>query len=262
VGLKMPKNHALRGVLSMDHFVADKVIVITGGSSGFGLEAARILLAMGAKVAITGRDAGRLGRAQSDLEHPDLMAVRADATRTDDWRRLIGQVLDRFAWIDVLVNSHGAGVRIAEVEDFDDADIEAVLAANLSSVIKGCREAVRVMKDRGRGHIVNVSSGCAYHAWPSWAVYTAAKDGLVGFTRCLHKEMAQWGGKATSFVPGAARTGFCDAAGIPGDWLEGYPDGHDFARTLVHCIDVPDECVIEEVSIWGTKQVKEMLNPY
>ena len=85
---------------------------------------------------------------------------------------------------------------------------------------------------------------------------------MVGFTRCLHLEMAAWGGKATSFVPGAARTNFCDAAGIANDWLDGYPDGHDFARTLVHCIDVPDNSVIEEVNIWGTKQVKEMLNPY
>ena len=63
---------------------------------------------------------------------------------------------------------------------------------------------------------------------------------MVGFTRCLHLEMAEWGGKATSFVPGAARTNFCDAAGIADDWLDGYPDADDFARTLVHCIDVPD----------------------
>ena len=102
----------------------------------------------------------------------------------------------------------------------------------------------------------------AHHAWPCWGVYTAAKAGLVVFTRCLHLEMAQWGGKATNFVPGAARTGFCDAAGLDGGWLDGYPSAEEFARTLVHCIDVPDDCFVEEVSIWGTKQVKEMLNPF
>jgi NAD(P)-dependent dehydrogenase (short-subunit alcohol dehydrogenase family) len=144
----------------------------------------------------------------------------------------------------------------------EDGDIRRVLDTNLSSVIKGCREAVRVMKPRHRGHIVNVSSGCAHHAWPAWAVYSAAKAGLVVYTRCLHLEMAAWGGKATSFVPGAARTNFCKAAKIADDWLAGYPDGADFARTLVHCIDVPDSCVIEEVNIWGTKQVATMLNPF
>ena len=74
--------------------------------------------------------------------------------------------------------------------------------------------------------------------------------------------MAKWGGKATTFVPGAARTGFCVAAGIDTDWQDGYPSAYDFARTLVQCIDVPDSCVMDEAVIWGTKQAKEMLNPY
>ena len=246
----------------MDHYVAGKVVVITGGSSGFGLEAARMLLEMEAQVVISGRNKKRLDAAAKELAHANLLAVQADATKTADWKELIAQTLKKFQRIDVLVNNHGAGIKIAPVEKMEDEDIEAVLSANLTSVIKGCREVVRVMKKQGRGYIVNVSSGCAYHSWPSWAVYTAAKDGLVGFTRCLNLEMAEWGGKAGTFIPGAAQTGFCEAAGIAGDWQAGYPTAHDFARTLVHCIDVPDGCVMEEVNIWGTKQIKEMLNPY
>jgi NAD(P)-dependent dehydrogenase (short-subunit alcohol dehydrogenase family) len=246
----------------MDHYIKDKVVVITGGSSGFGLESARILLEMGAKVAVTGRSRDRLAAAEADLAHENLLAVQADAASTADWRRLMEQVLARFGRLDVLVNNHGAGIKIAEVENMEDADIESVIDVNLISVIKGCREAVRVMKKQGSGHIVNVSSGCAYHAWPTWAVYTAAKDGMVGFTRCLHLEMSAWGGKATCFIPGAARTGFCDAAGIASDWLSGFPSAADFARTLVHCIDVPPGCFVEEVNIWGTKQVKQMVVPF
>ena len=63
-------------------------------------------------------------------------------------------------------------------------------------------------------------------------------------------------------MPGAARTGFCKAAGLEDDWLEGFPSAEDFARTLVHCIDVPEGTFIEEVNLWGTKQVKEMINPF
>ncbi len=246
----------------MKHYVENKVIIVTGGSSGFGLEAARILLEMDAKVVISGRNQERLKNAQQDLSSDALLAVQADAVESADWQKLIHATLDRFGRLDVLVNCHGAGVKITEIENLSDEDIQTILDINLASVIKGCQAAIKVMKPQGSGHIVNVSSGCAHYSWPQWATYTAAKAGLVGFTRCLHKEMTQWGGKATSFVPGAARTGFCDAAGIDSEWLEGYPSGYDFARTLVHCIDIPESCVIDEAIIWGTKQVREMLNPY
>ncbi len=246
----------------MKHYIEGKVIIITGGSSGFGLEAARMLLEMGAKVIITGRNQERLDKAEKELASENLLPVQADAISTDDWRRLLKVTLDRFGRLDVLVNNHGAGVKIAEVADMEDEVIQTVLDINLISVIKGCREAVNVMKPQGSGQIVNVSSGCAHYSFPAWGTYTAAKAGLVAFTRCLHKEITEWGGKASSFVPGAARTNFCGAAGIEDDWLEGFPSAEDFARTLVHCIDVPDTCVIDEAIIWGTKQVKDMLNPY
>jgi len=246
----------------MKHYVKDRVVIVTGGTSGFGFETARMLLDMGAKVAITGRNQERLDQAEKKLANDNLLAVRADAVSTDDWRILIAAITQRFGRIDVLVNNHGAGIKIAAVEEMSDTDIQQVMDVNLISVIRGCREVVREMKRQGSGHIINVSSGCAHYSWPSWGVYTAAKAGMVGFTRCLHLEMAEWGGKATSFVPGAAKTNFCKAAGIDDDWLEGYPSAEDFARTLVHCIDVPEGSFVDEVIIWGTKQVKEMLNPF
>ena len=246
----------------MKHYVKDKVVIITGGSSGFGLEAARMLLEMGARVAITGRNADRLDAAAKDLADDNLLAVRADAVSTEDWRGLVATVIERFDRIDVLINNHGAGIKIATVDEMTDEDLQQVMDVNIISVMRGCREVVREMKKQGSGHIINVSSGCAHYSWPSWAIYTAAKAGMVGFTRCLHLEMAEWGGKATSFVPGAARTNFCKAAEIEDDWLEGYPSAEDFARTLVHCVDVPESSFIDEVIIWGTKQVKEMINPF
>jgi NAD(P)-dependent dehydrogenase (short-subunit alcohol dehydrogenase family) len=245
----------------VEHFIKDKVIIVTGSTSGFGFETARELLAMGAKVVITGRDAARLNQAAQALGTANVLAVQADATLTEHWRHLVEATLARFGRIDVLVNNAGAGIKIAPLEEQTDEQIEASLAVNLTGAIKGCREVIRAMKPQGRGHIINISSVCAEHAWPGWTVYSAAKAGTVLFTRCLHLEMVAWGGRATTVIPAAAVTGFKSAAAMPATWPAGYPTAADFARTIVQAIDVPDHCVIEELTIWGTEQTKE-LSPY
>jgi NAD(P)-dependent dehydrogenase (short-subunit alcohol dehydrogenase family) len=247
----------------MQHYLADKVVLITGGSSGFGLETAYLLLEAGAQVAICGRNEERLAAAGEALGGGDnLLARRADVTRAADWSALIGSTVERFGRLDVLVNNAGAGIKVAPLADMDDATIHAVLDTNLTGVILGSREAVKVMAPRGKGLIINVTSACCYYSWANWSVYTAAKAGLVGFTKCLCKEMLEWGGRASLFIPGAARTNFCDAAQLDDSWLQGYPDGGDFARSIVHLIDQPDDCLIQELSIWGKEQVHGMLNPY
>ncbi len=247
----------------MRHYVDGKVVVITGGSSGFGLETARLLLEMGARVAITGRDASRLEAAKGSLgTGSNLLTVQADACSIADWKKLVDAVIGHWGAIDVMLFNHGAGVKIANVEDMDDAAMQSTLDINLVSVIRGSREVIPFMKRVGRGHIVVVSSACAHHSWGGWGVYTAAKAGLLGFSKCLHVEMSAWGGKASVFTPGAARTGFCNAAGIDPSWQKDLPEAVDFARTLVHCIDVPDNCFIQEAMIWGTAQVPAMINPF
>lgn len=247
----------------MKHYIEGKVIVITGGSSGFGLESARMLLEMGAKVAITGRNADKLQSASRELGGRDnLLPIQADACESSDWKKLIVAVTEQWGAIDVLVLNHGAGVKIANIDEMDDETIQQVMDINIISVMKGVREVIPVMKKAGRGHVITVASACAYHSWPAWGAYTAAKSGLVGLTKCLHLEMSEWGGKATMFVPGAAKTNFCGAAGIDDDWMAGFPSAEDIARTLVQCIDVPDNCFIQETRIWGTAQVPSMVNPF
>ncbi len=232
----------------MKHYVENKVIIVTGGSSGFGRESARLLLEMGAKVVIIGRNQERLDRAQGELSSDRLLAVRADAVSSADWHALIQATLDRFARLDVLVNNHGAGVKIAPVDDMEDEAIQAVIETNLISVIKGCREAVKVMKPRGSGQIVNVSSGC-----PPLLAGMGRLHRCQGGTGRLHPLPAQGNGRVGR--PGNQlhpRRRAPTSARPPESPMTGSMDfrPEDFARTLVHCIDVPDNCVIDEAIIW------------
>jgi NAD(P)-dependent dehydrogenase (short-subunit alcohol dehydrogenase family) len=228
--------------------------IVTGGSSGIGLELARSLLARGATVTITGRDGGRLARAAADLAHPGLDTVAADATDPASWQRVIDSALARHPRIDVFVANHGAGIRIAPLTEQSPETIERAIAVNLTSVIHGCRAVLPIMRQAGYGHVVTVGSACSYHSWPTWSVYTAAKAGLVGFTRCLHLEMVEWGGKASFYAPGAARTGFKDAADFEMDQST-LPDGAAMAEPLANLIDLPRHMFVENCSAWGTAQI-------
>lgn len=236
----------------MSHLHGQHVIV-TGGSNGIGLELARGLLGRGATVTITGRDPARLARAASDLRHDGLDTVAADATDPASWPKVFDAALARRGRIDVFVANHGAGIRIAPLAGQTAETIERAIAVNLTSVIHGCRAVLPILQRAGYGHIVTVGSACSYHSWPAWSVYTAAKAGLVGFTRCLHLEMQPWGGKASFFAPGAARTGFKDAAEFEMD-QSALPDGADMALPLLNMIDLPRHMFIEDCSAWGTAQ--------
>ena len=187
----------------------DKRAVVTGGGSGYGAGIAAALVAAGAKVWITGRDAAKIERTAADI---GATPIAADVTRGEDWDRVFAAVGE----VDVLVNNAGAGVKIADVAEQSDAEIAESVSVNLTGAIMGAARAARVMRARGRGAIVNISSVCALHAWPGWSVYTAAKAGLLKFSHALHTELRPHGVKVTCVIPSWGRTDFNRAADISG----------------------------------------------
>ena len=187
-----------------------KKAVVTGGGSGYGAGIAAALVAAGAKVWITGRDAAKIERTAAAI---GAKAIVADVTSGEDWDRVFREV----GRVDVLVNNAGAGVRIDEVARQADADIAAAISVNLTGAIMGCARAARQMCGRGKGGaIVNVSSVCARHAWPGWSVYSAAKAGLLKFSHGLYTELRPHGVKVTCVIPSWGQTDFNRAAGIVG----------------------------------------------
>lgn len=241
----------------MRNHCSGRTVLISGGSHGIGLALATLLTELGARVAITGRDPQRLQAAAAMLGDQSL-TIAADASVAQTWPEVIETTVARWGGIDAYIACHGAGGRIAPLVEQDSASIATTIATNLTAVIEGCRAVLPVMQKAGRGHIITVGSACTFHSWPSWSVYTAAKAGLAGFTRCLHGEMVAWGGKASLFCPGATRTGFQQAAGLEVD-LTNYPDAHDMAELLLGMLNVPAHVVVEDLSAWGTAQV---LTPY
>ena len=183
--------------------------IVTGGGSGYGKGIAAALASAGAEVWITGRNREKLLAAAGEI---GAKAFVADASRGEDWDRLLSEVGDA----DILVNNAGFGGKIAPLTEQDDAGISAVIATNLTGAILGSARVAKGMSARRRGVIVNVSSVCALHAWPGWSIYTAAKAGLLKFSHALHTEMRPYGVRVSCLIPSWGQTDFNRAAGISG----------------------------------------------
>ena len=222
--------------------------VVTGGSSGYGKGIAAALVDAGAKVWITGRNEARLKAAAGEIGATPIVA---DAANGADWDRVFETVGD----LDILVNNAGFGGKIAPLSEQDDAGIESVIAANLTGAILGSARAARAMARTGRGGaIVNVSSVCAIHAWPGWSVYTAAKAGLLKFSRALYTEMRPKGVRVTCVIPSWGNTGFDVACGITGaaedaELAKKCIQPADLGRIVLDILSAPDRLAVPELTV-------------
>ena len=196
----------------MEGRLAGSVAIVTGASRGYGAGIAEVLAGEGARVWITARSGGDL---QQVARRIGAKAVTADVTSGKDWDRVLQIVLGAAGRLDILVNNAGGTVRAAPLASWNDSEIERDLALNLTGPVLGSRRAGEIMQRQKAGTIVNVSSVCAVEAWPQWAVYSAAKAGLLQFTKCLYAELRPHGVRATCLVPSWGATGFSKAAGLP-----------------------------------------------
>jgi NAD(P)-dependent dehydrogenase (short-subunit alcohol dehydrogenase family) len=186
--------------------------LVTGASRGYGAGIAECLVREGARVWIAARSAAELAAV---AERIGARALAADVTRGEDWDRLLAAITAEGGRLDILVNNAGGTVRVAPLEEWSDAEVGRELALNLTGAILGCRRAAALMRRQKGGTIVNVASVCAVEAWPQWGVYSAAKAGLLQFTKCLYTELRPHGARATCLIPSWGATSFLKAAGRP-----------------------------------------------
>ncbi len=191
-----------------------KIAIVTGGSRGYGAGIVESLARAGAIVWFTGRNPQRLDEIAGRLVDLSVRAFQADASSSEDWDRLMAAAIDEHGQLDLLVNNAGEGVRIAPATQQTDIAIGKSIASNLTGAILGSCRAAAIMKRQQSGLIINVGSVCAKHAWPGWSVYSAAKAGLLQFSRCLLTEMRPHNVRVTSLIPSWGQTEFTDVAGL------------------------------------------------
>jgi NAD(P)-dependent dehydrogenase (short-subunit alcohol dehydrogenase family) len=200
----------------------NQTAIVTGGSKGYGFGIAARLKERGVRVWITGRDENALNAAAKKLS---VNAVCADAINPADWDRLFEKVIGETGRIDILVNNAGASLKVAPFEEQTDDMLANIVQLNLVAPMYGWRRAVPVMKKQGGGVIVNISSGCALHAWPGWGAYSGAKAGLNQASHSLYTEVRPFGIRVSTVTPYWGATDFVAASGIIG-----HPAGEEDIR--------------------------------
>jgi 3-oxoacyl-[acyl-carrier protein] reductase len=188
----------------------DKVAIVTGGNTGIGRAVALAYADEGADVAIAW--VAQEPAAQSLILEVEqrgrrALAVRCDVTRESDVRDLVRGVVDRFGRVDVLVNN--AGIQKAQpITQTPLEDWERMMAVHLRGAFLCCREVAPVMMAQRSGRIIILSSQLAYIGRPNYTAYSAAKGGLLTFTRALAQELAPHGILVNAVAPGLIDTGF------------------------------------------------------
>ncbi|MFE9840252.1 3-oxoacyl-ACP reductase FabG [Streptomyces goshikiensis] len=207
-----------------------KVAVVTGATSGIGLETARLLARQGHRVFLCARTEDGVTRTVKELVDEGLAVDGApcDVRSAQDIQRFVRQAVDRFGPVDVLVNNAGrsGGGVTADIPDelwFD------VINTNLNSVFLMTREVLNTggMRHKGRGRIINIASTAGKQGVVLGAPYSASKHGVVGFTKALGNELGPTGITVNAVCPGYVETPMAERV------RQGYAAAYDTSEEAV-----------------------------
>ncbi len=188
----------------------DKVVLITGASTGIGAAAARAFGAAGAHVAVhynSSAEAARGVAADVNAAGGTAATFQADATREAELVRLVADVQRHFGRIDVLINNAGNVIERKPFAELDSAFLDAMLDLNVRSVFTMCRLVLPVFRAQGQGNIINVTSVAARNGGgPGVVLYAAAKGFVSTLTRGLAKEFVPYKVRVNGVAPGVIDT--------------------------------------------------------
>jgi len=234
--------------------LAGKVAVVTGGTRGIGRAIASSLVGAAVQVAITARNEQDLAQATSQLnEHGKVAGYVCDVRDYDQVKVTFARITEDFGGVDILINNAGIGI-FASVESMSVEDFRAVLETNVFGVFYCCHEAIPLMKRRGGGYIINISSLAGANPHANMAAYNASKFGLNGFSEALMQEVRHDGIKVSYIMPGSVNTEFGgDEPSAEKSW-QLQPD--DIAKVIMDLLEYPDRALPSRIEIRPSRPPK------
>jgi NAD(P)-dependent dehydrogenase (short-subunit alcohol dehydrogenase family) len=231
--------------------------VVTGGSKGIGYAIARALVGAGADVSISARNEDEIDRTVAEfnkLGAGRCVGFVCDMREEAQVRSFFAKTLDALGGLDILINNAGIGL-FASVESMSGDDFRAVIETNLCGVFYCCHEAIPLLKQRGGGYIINVSSLAGANPHAEMAAYNASKFGLNGFTEALMQEVRHDGIKVSYIMPGSVNTEFGgDEPSAAKSW-QLQPE--DIAQVVIDLLNYPQRALPSRIEIRPSQPPKK-----
>ncbi len=237
----------------------NRLIVITGASSGFGLEMAKEFANDGYSLLLLARRVEKM----EALQLPNTMCRKVDVTNKEEFEVAVREAELEYGKTDLIVNNAGM-MLLGDIATQDAKEWKTMLDVNVMGVMNGMQIVMNDMKDRKSGTIINVSSIAGVQAFGNHAAYCASKFGVTGLTRVARGEMAAHNVRVLSIMPGAVNTELLGHTTDP-NIIEGYNNwkesvgavnitANDVAKTIKYAYQLPQSVSLREIIITDTMQ--------
>ncbi|OJF68893.1 short-chain dehydrogenase [Alteromonas sp. V450] len=219
----------------------EKIIAITGASSGIGKATAKYLVNKGYRVALIARSEEKLRAIVNELGEEKAFAVAADVSDFSDIEAAFSKVNTHFGRIDGIFANAGRGAKAAGIENGDVKDWQGMLGANVNGLLYTAKAGLSYLRNT-KGHFI-ITSSVAGRIALKGSVYGASKWFAYGFGQNLAEEMREWGGRCTTICPGMVNTPFFDEP--KDDKLQ--PE--DIAKSVFFALSADDSACVREVYV-------------
>jgi len=230
----------------------NKLMLVTGGSSGIGLEIARLAKSRGANVIICGRKPERLNDASAKYA---LKAYTCDVSDEKQVVKMFEDIKQEFGKLDILINNAGYGY-FARLDEIDAEKFTEVYRTNVLGAALCGREASKIFKNQKSGNIVNIASTAALKGFAAGSPYVATKFALRGMSECWRAELRKFNVRVILINPSEVQTEFMTNAG--GNRREFNPTkliSEDIAHAVISALEMNDRGFIPELTVFATNPV-------
>lgn len=232
----------------------DKIVLVTGASRGIGKAISIAVAQSGAEVILVARDEEKLKQVKEEINHfkGKAIVIKADFSKENEVIQLFEQIKKKYQRLDVLINNAGVA-SFGNTEDFPIEEFDKIMNVNIRSVFLACQKAIKLMKEKNSGYIINISSVVGFKGYNEQCAYGISKHGVMGLTKSLAVELQEQNIRVSAILPGGVYTDMVGDARPDLD-ISVLMDPKDIAHTILYLLSLWDtNAAVDQIYIRRNK---------